>query len=100
MRRAILNANTSNIPLAAAGGVDLHGASRWPSISRDPGYPRRPDGQFDQPLGRAVREVSSRLEEMPAEEGYPAYLSSRLAEFYERGAAVQVRGLRGTRRGR
>jgi V/A-type H+-transporting ATPase subunit A len=42
--------------------------------------------------GEALREVSSRLEEMPAEEGYPAYLSSRLAEFYERGAAVRCAG--------
>ena len=59
---------------------------------RDQGYHVALMADSTSRWGEALREVSSRLEEMPAEEGYPAYLSSRLAEFYERGAAVRCAG--------
>ena len=66
---------------------------------RDQGYHVALMADSTSRWGEALREVSSRLEEMPAEEGYPAYLSSRLAEFYERAAAVRCLGLRAEREG-
>jgi V/A-type H+-transporting ATPase subunit A len=62
---------------------------------RDQGYDVALMADSTSRWGEALREVSSRLEEMPAEEGYPAYLSSRLAEFYERAASVECLGTEG-----
>ena len=87
MERTIIIANTSNMPVAAREasvytGVTL--AEYW----RDQGVKVALMADSTSRWAEAMREISSRLEEMPAEEGYPSYLSSRLAAFYERAARV------------
>lgn len=91
MERTILIANTSNMPVAAR-EASIYTGVTVAEYFRDQGYHVALMADSTSRWGEALREVSSRLEEMPAEEGYPAYLSSRLAEFYERGAAVRCSG--------
>jgi V/A-type H+-transporting ATPase subunit A len=97
MERTILIANTSNMPVAAR-EASIYTGITLAEYFRDQGYHVALMADSTSRWGEALREVSSRLEEMPAEEGYPAYLSSRLAEFYERAAAVRCLGP-GTREG-
>jgi len=88
MERTILVANTSNMPVAARESSVYTGMA-MAEYYRDQGCNVALVADSTSRWAEALREVSSRLEEMPAEEGYPAYLSSRLAEFYERaGRAV------------
>jgi V/A-type H+-transporting ATPase subunit A len=91
MDRTILIANTSNMPVAAR-EASIYTGITLAEYFRDQGYHVALMADSTSRWGEALREVSSRLEEMPAEEGYPAYLSSRLAEFYERAAAVRCLG--------
>jgi V/A-type H+/Na+-transporting ATPase subunit A len=91
MDRTILIANTSNMPVAAR-EASVYTGITLAEYFRDQGYHVALMADSTSRWGEALREVSSRLEEMPAEEGYPAYLSSRLAEFYERAAAVRCLG--------
>jgi V/A-type H+-transporting ATPase subunit A len=91
MERTVLIANTSNMPVAAR-EASIYTGITVAEYFRDQGYHVALMADSTSRWGEALREVSSRLEEMPAEEGYPAYLSSRLAEFYERAAAVQCLG--------
>jgi V/A-type H+-transporting ATPase subunit A len=88
MERTILVANTSNMPVAAR-EASIYTGITLAEYFRDQGYHVALMADSTSRWGEALREVSSRLEEMPAEEGYPAYLSSRLAEFYERAAEVR-----------
>ena len=89
--RTIIVANTSNMPVAAREASVYTGVT-LAEYYRDQGYHVALLADSTSRWGEALREVSSRLEEMPAEEGYPAYLASRLAEFYERAGAVVCRG--------
>jgi V/A-type H+/Na+-transporting ATPase subunit A len=91
MERTILVANTSNMPVAAR-EASIYTGITVAEYFRDQGYDVALMADSTSRWGEALREVSSRLEEMPAEEGYPAYLSSRLAEFYERAAPVRCLG--------
>jgi V/A-type H+-transporting ATPase subunit A len=87
MERTIIIANTSNMPVAAREASVYTGitmAEYW----RDQGYKVALMADSTSRWAEAMREISSRLEEMPAEEGYPPYLSSRLAAFYERAGRV------------
>jgi V/A-type H+-transporting ATPase subunit A len=97
MQRTILVANTSNMPVAAR-EASIYTGITLAEYFRDQGYHVALMADSTSRWGEALREVSSRLEEMPAEEGYPAYLSTRLAEFYERAGAVVCLG-RGERSG-
>jgi V/A-type H+/Na+-transporting ATPase subunit A len=97
MERTILIANTSNMPVAAR-EASIYTGITLAEYFRDQGYHVALMADSTSRWGEALREVSSRLEEMPAEEGYPAYLSTRLAEFYERAGAVDCLG-RGNRTG-
>ena len=97
MERTILIANTSNMPVAAR-EASIYTGITLAEYYRDQGYDVLLLADSTSRWGEALREVSSRLEEMPAEEGYPAYLPSRLAEFYERAGAVRCAG-RPERRG-
>lgn len=97
MERTILVANTSNMPVAAR-EASIYTGITLAEYFRDQGYHVALMADSTSRWGEALREVSSRLEEMPAEEGYPAYLSTRLAEFYERAGAVRCLG-RGERSG-
>jgi V/A-type H+-transporting ATPase subunit A len=89
--RTILIANTSNMPVAAR-EASIYTGITLAEYYRDQGYDVLLLADSTSRWGEALREVSSRLEEMPAEEGYPAYLPSRLAEFYERSGAVECLG--------
>src|SRR5829696_4107207 len=91
MQRTILIANTSNMPVAAR-EASIYTGITLAEYFRDQGHHVALMADSTSRWGEALREVSSRLEEMPAEEGYPAYLSSRLAEFYERAAAARCLG--------
>lgn len=91
MDRTILIANTSNMPVAAR-EASIYTAITIAEYYRDQGYDVAVMADSTSRWGEALREVSSRLEEMPGEEGYPAYLPSRLAEFYERSGAVEALG--------
>jgi V/A-type H+/Na+-transporting ATPase subunit A len=91
MERTILVANTSNMPVAAR-EASIYTGITLAEYFRDQGYHVALMADSTSRWGEALREVSSRLEEMPAEEGYPAYLSTRLAEFYERAGAVACLG--------
>lgn len=91
MDRTILIANTSNMPVAAR-EASIYTAITIAEYYRDQGYDVAVMADSTSRWGEALREVSSRLEEMPGEEGYPAYLPSRLAEFYERAGAVEAVG--------
>jgi V/A-type H+-transporting ATPase subunit A len=97
MERTILVANTSNMPVAAR-EASIYTGITIAEYFRDQGYHVALMADSTSRWGEALREVSSRLEEMPAEEGYPAYLATRLAEFYERAGAVACLG-RGGRSG-
>ena len=91
MDRTILIANTSNMPVAAR-EASIYTAITIAEYYRDQGYDVAVMADSTSRWGEALREVSSRLEEMPGEEGYPAYLPSRLAEFYERSGAGKALG--------
>ena len=83
MNRTTMIANTSNMPVAAR-EASVYTGITIAEYFRDMGYDVALMADSTSRWAEAMREISSRLEEMPGEEGYPAYLSSRLAEFYER----------------
>lgn len=83
MRRTVLIANTSNMPVAAR-EASIYTGMTIAEYYRDMGYHVAMMADSTSRWAEALREISGRLEEMPAEEGFPAYLPSRLAEFYER----------------
>ncbi len=89
MERTILIANTSNMPVTARESSIYTGIT-MAEYFRDMGYDVALMADSTSRWAEALREISGRMEEMPAEEGYPAYLGSRLAEFYERGGRAQV----------
>ncbi len=91
MERTTLIANTSNMPVAAREASVYTGIS-IAEYFRDMGYHVALMADSTSRWAEAMREVSGRLEEMPSEEGFPAYLASRLAEFYERGGLVRTLG--------
>ena len=91
MERTVLIANTSNMPVAAREASIYTGAA-IAEFYRDMGYDVLLVADSTSRWAEALREISGRLEEMPAEEGYPSYLASRLAEFYERAGRVEVIG--------
>lgn len=96
MERTILIANTSNMPVTARESSIYTGIT-MAEYYRDMGYNVAIMADSTSRWAEALREISGRLEEMPADEGYPAYLPSRLAEFYERaGQAEIVEGRRGS----
>lgn len=89
MERTILIANTSNMPVAAR-EASIYTGITLAEYYRDMGYDVAVMADSTSRWAEALREISGRLEEMPAEEGYPAYLASRLAEFYERAGCVKT----------
>ncbi len=89
MERTILIANTSNMPVAAR-EASIYTGITMAEYFRDMGYHVAIMADSTSRWAEALREISGRLEEMPAEEGYPAYLPSRLAEFYERAGYVHT----------
>ena len=91
MERTILIANTSNMPVAAR-EASIYTGITLAEYYRDMGYDVALMADSTSRWAEALREISGRLEEMPAEEGYPAYLASRLAEFYERAGCVKTLG--------
>jgi V/A-type H+/Na+-transporting ATPase subunit A len=88
MERTVLIANTSNMPVAAR-EASIYTGITIAEYYRDMGYHVALMADSTSRWAEALREVSGRLEEMPAEEGYPAYLAGRLAEFYERAGLVE-----------
>jgi V/A-type H+/Na+-transporting ATPase subunit A len=92
MERTILVGNTSNMPVAAREASIYTGAT-MAEYYRDMGYDTVMVADSTSRWAEALREISGRLEEMPAEEGYPSYLASRLAEFYERAGRVRALGV-------
>ena len=97
MQRTVLIANTSNMPVAAR-EASIYTGITIAEYFRDMGYNVALQADSTSRWAEALREISGRLEEMPGEEGYPAYLSSRLAAFYER-AGVTVALGKPTRQG-
>jgi V/A-type H+-transporting ATPase subunit A len=91
MQRTVLIANTSNMPVAAR-EASIYTGITIAEYYRDMGYRVAIMADSTSRWAEALREMSGRLEEMPGEEGYPAYLSSRLAEFYERAGLVETLG--------
>lgn len=91
MQRTILIANTSNMPVAAR-EASIYTGITIAEYYRDQGYHVALMADSTSRWGEALREVSGRLEEMPGEEGFPAYLPTRLAEFYERAGRVVCLG--------
>ena len=89
MERTILIANTSNMPVAAR-EASIYTGITIAEYYRDMGYHVALMADSTSRWAEALREISGRLEEMPAEEGFPAYLPSRLAEFYERAGYVRT----------
>jgi V/A-type H+-transporting ATPase subunit A len=89
MERTVLIANTSNMPVAAR-EASIYTGITIAEYYRDMGYHVVLLADSTSRWAEALREISGRLEEMPAEEGYPAYLGSRLAEFYERAGFVET----------
>tara|TARA_B100000315_G_scaffold248756_1_gene278988 strand:- start:2213 stop:3937 length:1725 start_codon:yes stop_codon:yes gene_type:complete len=87
MNRTVLIANTSNMPVAAR-EASIYTGVTIAEYYRDMGYSVALMADSTSRWAEAMREISSRLEEMPGEEGYPAYLSTRLAQFYERSGRV------------
>ena len=87
MHRTVLIANTSNMPVAAR-EASIYTGITLAEYFRDQGYKVSIMADSTSRWAEALREIASRLEEMPAEEGYPPYLASRLAAFYERGGRV------------
>ena len=94
MERTVLIANTSDMPVAAR-EASIYTGITIAEYFRDMGYKVAIMADSTSRWAEALREMSGRLEEMPGEEGYPAYLSSRLAEFYERAGAVITLGSQG-----
>jgi V/A-type H+-transporting ATPase subunit A len=86
--RTVLIANTSNMPVAAR-EASVYTGMTIAEYFRDMGYNVAIMADSTSRWAEAMREISGRLEEMPAEEGFPAYLPSRLAEFYERAGLCQ-----------
>lgn len=95
MKRTVLIANTSDMPVAAR-EASIYTGITIAEYFRDMGYNVAIMADSTSRWAEALREMSGRLEEMPGEEGYPAYLSSRLAEFYERAGIVKTLGSKGT----
>ena len=91
MERTILIANTSNMPVAAR-EVSIYTGVTLAEYYRDMGYDVANMADSTSRWAEALRELSGRLEEMPADEGFPAYLPTRLAEFYERAGRVTTLG--------
>ncbi|PUA31314.1 MAG: V-type ATP synthase subunit A [Candidatus Terraquivivens tikiterensis] len=91
MERTTLIANTSNMPVAAR-EASIYTGVTMAEFYRDMGYDVLLVADSTSRWAEALREISGRLEEMPAEEGYPSYLASRLAEFYERAGRVETFG--------
>ena len=91
MERTILIANTSNMPVAAR-EVSIYTGITMAEYYRDMGWDVAVFADSTSRWAEALREMAARLEEMPAEEGFPASLPSRLAQFYERGGAVTALG--------
>jgi len=91
MKRTILIANTSDMPVAAR-EASIYTGITIAEYFRDMGYDVAVIADSTSRWAEALREMSGRLEEMPGEEGYPAYLSSRLAQFYERAGVVECLG--------
>ena len=94
MKRTVLIANTSDMPVAAR-EASIYTGITIAEYFRDMGYKVAIMADSTSRWAEALREMSGRLEEMPGEEGYPAYLSSRLAEFYERAGQVVTLGRKG-----
>ena len=94
MKRTILIANTSNMPVAAR-EASVYTGITIAEYYRDMGYNVALMADSTSRWAEAMREISGRLEEMPGEEGYPAYLSSRTAQFYERAGVVETLGSEG-----
>ena len=94
MKRTVLIANTSDMPVAAR-EASIYTGITIAEYFRDMGYKVAIMADSTSRWAEALREMSGRLEEMPGEEGYPAYLSSRLAEFYERAGVVKALGSEG-----
>jgi len=94
MKRTVLIANTSDMPVAAR-EASIYTGITIAEYFRDMGYKVAIMADSTSRWAEALREMSGRLEEMPGEEGYPAYLSSRLAEFYERAGSVKALGSEG-----
>jgi V/A-type H+-transporting ATPase subunit A len=88
MERTVLIANTSNMPVAAR-EASIYTGITIAEYYRDMGYHVALMADSTSRWAEALREISGRLEELPAEEGYPAYLANRLAEFYERAGSVE-----------
>jgi V/A-type H+/Na+-transporting ATPase subunit A len=97
MERTILIANTSNMPVAAR-EASIYTGITMAEYYRDMGYDVVLLADSTSRWGEALREISGRLEEMPGEEGYPAYLATRLSEFYERSGRVACLGSNGSKR--
>ena len=91
MKRTVLIANTSDMPVAAR-EASIYTGITIAEYYRDMGYSVAIMADSTSRWAEALREMSGRLQEMPGEEGYPAYLSSRLAEFYERAGTVRILG--------
>ena len=91
MKRTVLIANTSDMPVAAR-EASIYTGITIAEYFRDMGYNVAIMADSTSRWAEALREMSGRLEEMPGDEGYPAYLASRLAEFYERARIVKVLG--------
>jgi len=89
MERTVLIANTSNMPVAAR-EASVYTGITIAEYFRDMGYDVSLMADSTSRWAEAMREISSRLEEMPGEEGYPAYLAARLSEFYERAGLVKT----------
>lgn len=98
MKRTVLIANTSDMPVAAR-EASIYTGITIAEYFRDMGYDVAVIADSTSRWAEALREMSGRLEEMPGEEGYPAYLSSRLAQFYERAGSVECLTGAGERRG-
>ncbi|NLG83650.1 MAG: V-type ATP synthase subunit A [Firmicutes bacterium] len=94
MKRTVLVANTSDMPVAAR-EASIYTGITIAEYFRDMGYDVAIMADSTSRWAEALREISGRLEEMPGEEGYPAYLGSRLAEFYERAGRVVCLGTEG-----
>ena len=98
MKRTVLIANTSDMPVAAR-EASIYTGITIAEYFRDMGYDVAVIADSTSRWAEALREMSGRLEEMPGEEGYPAYLASRIAEFYERAGVVRCLGSDEDRRG-
>lgn len=94
MERTVLIANTSNMPVAAR-EASIYVAVTLAEYFRDQGFDVALMADSTSRWAEALREISGRLGQLPSEEGYPAYLGSRLAQFYERGGRVRALGSEG-----